>query len=109
MEIYECSKKIRELICSSRTPRNEEELTNRFVDLVSTRQRNHAYVFNKNFEGKTSGADFLWLVLTENGVYRFFRKNIDFIDYGGYTKSEDGKQFINEITKDMIWIDKCEE
>lgn len=70
MKIYKASENIRNQF-NRRTEPSEQFLTENFIDAVSTKTRSHAYQFTQFYEGKKSGADFLWLVITDHGVFKF--------------------------------------
>ena len=70
MKVFESSCKIKRLL-SGRSNYSEQTLTEHFVDYISTRYRSHAYKLTQKYEGSHSGADFIWLVITEYGVFQF--------------------------------------
>ena len=70
MKVYESSCMIRRLL-SGRSNYSENTLTEHFVDYISTRYRSHAYKLTQNYEGSHSGADFIWIVITDHGVFQF--------------------------------------
>ena len=70
MKVYKASKDVKKFL-SRRSVYNEQTITDFFVDDISTRYRSHAYKFSQKDEGKKSGADFYWIIITDQGVFQF--------------------------------------
>ena len=69
MKMYEISQEIRSIM-NEKTEPDERELTRRFLRLVSQNRRIKHYQVTQQDEA-IIGADWLWLIYTNAGVYGF--------------------------------------
>jgi len=70
MKIYDASMYIRKYMDGHPYEHNEVSITTEFINQISTEHRVKSFIFTQGNEAVT-GSDWLWVILTDSGVYKF--------------------------------------